>query len=1054
MNRINLIKRVFIYITLISISLTGVSAIEAENALDKVLNDVGQYKITTQTISNANNNKFITLYNKGDQARFKISVKNEGLYNIGLRVRSGTPHRRGVEEDTNNRTVYIHNNAYKIKINNKNYTFNGNDNSISALKDWMYWGTMNSTTKVYLHAGENFIDITANNNWLAVDSISLKNTDSTTVIPPEQVINQSVFEAEDTFSIISDLGNYSPIRKSHIETASNKKYISIFDKGDKIRLHFNVSKNGTYTLRLRVRAGWIKSSNYYVTLDNSNVLPSSTYDKSSNSGSAGYIWSDLVYKNITLIAGRHSIEVLAKSYWQMVDVLKVNMINEESDTSDTTAPIITIKGNNPILVEQGNNYTDAGAIATDNIDGTIPVEIDNPVDTNTIGTYIVKYRATDNANNTSTLTRTVKVQKNSSAEESTNEVTIIGSNKKYSSISNAIDAAESGDKIIIGSGIYNESLVINKNISIIGKNGATISGEQKIINWQYDNSKDLYYAPSPCGRVDFLFANGIKQKPAFFPEDGYISGNTNNAKDFYLDNKSYKRVSIFKKNSKNITMPNDLAGTLAVMHFRPWERSASYVSSVNGSSVTMEKASVFGGSDFKGLSFAYVVSSIKNVGEWGISKNKIYIKANSEPENMTTTCKEDAILIEGNAHKVTIDNLDITKFKGYGIRFAGKIASAPSNTDRVLKSEDEIIIKNSKLNYIGVSAIALRSKNEERNAKIEISNNEIDHVLATGIALYNIYGATIHHNYLHEIGSENYGEELVSRNSWGVGTAMQLDTTSKAHIYKNHLKNLGYIGINITHWGGVPVGGRVIEYNFIENVIQSLNDGGGIYRYGGMDSDKQFGWDKILNNIVLNSNGYIGFSKEDIHFQGAGIYTDNKSNYVEIANNTIVKSGHGLYYHENRYINGHHNTLVDGQWASFTIYQGETNVETKFNNNIVINSNSNDGWKTISYPGVGLSESDNNIYRTYDNTALSGKTLDEWIASYGFDGNSQVLTNKTNKPTILINTTDNKLLFNNLDSCKNVDDTPIGDSSTINSYNSLVLFDCTNYTPGTYKKSK
>ena len=1062
MNKIHLIKRVFISIIFISISLTSLSAIEAEDALFEVLNDEGQYKVTTEIISNANNGKFISLYNKGDKARFKVSVEKKGFYTIKLRVRSGAPRYRGVEDVSNNRAIFIHNDAYTITINNENYTFNGDDNSISALKGWIYWGTMNSNNNIYLHAGENFIDVKANSNWLAIDSLSLKSTESTSII------NTSVFEAEDNFSILSELGHNSLIKKSNLDTASNKKYISLFDTGDKMRLHFDISEHGTYTLRLRVRAGWIADHKYHVTIDDSNVLPISKFDKSSNSGSGDYIWSDLVYENITLIKGSHSLEVLAKGTWQMIDVLKINMINKESSISDSTSPIITLKGDNPISIIHGQDYIDAGATAVDNVDGTVPVEVDNPVDTNTIGTYIIKYTAIDSAENLSTLTRTVKVEEELAhvdlpPEESNHEVTIIGSNKKYNSISKAIDAASSGDKILIGNGVYNESLVINKDISIIGENGATLSGEQKVTNWQYDNSKNLYYAPSPCGKVDFLFANNVMQKPAFFPEDGYISGKTNNSKDFNLDNKSYKRVSFFKKNTRNITMPNDLDGTLAIMHFKPWERSASYVNSTNGNSITMEDASVFESSEFRGLSFAYVVSAIKNVGQWGISNNNIYIKTNSTPTNVTTTCKEDAILIGNNAHKVTIDNLNITKFKGYGIRFSGKISTRPSYTDRVLHSGDEFIIKNSKLSYIGVSAIALRSQNEEHNAKVEIANNDIGHVLSTGITLFKVYGAKIHHNYIHEIGGENYGDELVSRNSRGVGTAMQMHTTSKVHIYKNHLKNLGYIGINLSNWGDVPVGGRVVEYNLIENVVQSLNDGGGIYSYNNglsihsyasLDADKQYGWDRILNNIVLNSNGYIGFSLEDAHFQGAGIYTDNKSNHVEIANNTIAKSGHGLYYHENRYINGHHNTLVDGQWASFTIYEGEENVETKFNNNIVVNSNSNNGWNTIIYPNAGLSESDNNIYRTYANTALNGKTHDEWIAAYGFDGNSKVLTNRTSKPTILINTTDNKLSFNNLDGCKNVDDSPIANSATIDSYDSLILFDCTNYTPGTYKKSK
>ena len=74
---------------------------------------------------------------------------------------------------------------------------------------------------------------------------------------------------------------------------------------------------------------------------------------------------------------------------------------------DTTNPVLTIIGNNPVSVELGSSYTDAGATATD-LD-TVTVTSVSDVDTDNIGTYSVVYTATDASGNSSTATRTVNV---------------------------------------------------------------------------------------------------------------------------------------------------------------------------------------------------------------------------------------------------------------------------------------------------------------------------------------------------------------------------------------------------------------------------------------------------------------------------------------------------------------------------------------------------------------------------------------------------------------------------------------------------------------------
>ena len=63
-------------------------------------------------------------------------------------------------------------------------------------------------------------------------------------------------------------------------------------------------------------------------------------------------------------------------------------------TADATAPVITIAGDNPVTVEAGDTYTDAGATASD-ASGSATVTSSGTVDTSTPGTYTITYTATD-----------------------------------------------------------------------------------------------------------------------------------------------------------------------------------------------------------------------------------------------------------------------------------------------------------------------------------------------------------------------------------------------------------------------------------------------------------------------------------------------------------------------------------------------------------------------------------------------------------------------------------------------------------------------------------
>lgn len=78
-------------------------------------------------------------------------------------------------------------------------------------------------------------------------------------------------------------------------------------------------------------------------------------------------------------------------------------------TLDTTPPVITLNGNKTITIVQGTTFSDLGATAVDNIDEEITVIVSGTVESSTVGTYTLTYRATDSAGNSAVEIRTVNV---------------------------------------------------------------------------------------------------------------------------------------------------------------------------------------------------------------------------------------------------------------------------------------------------------------------------------------------------------------------------------------------------------------------------------------------------------------------------------------------------------------------------------------------------------------------------------------------------------------------------------------------------------------------
>ena len=139
---------------------------------------------------------------------------------------------------------------------------------------------------------------------------------------------------------------------------------------------------------------------------------------------------------------------------------------------DTTAPVITLTGDNPVTIELGDTYTDEGATATDE-SGDITVTTSGTVDTSIVGSYTVTYTATDSSGNEATaVVRTVNVVDTTAPEVICQNITIELNESGFATV-NAEDVDDGSNDL---SGIQEYSIDIDFfDCSMIGDNNVTLN---------------------------------------------------------------------------------------------------------------------------------------------------------------------------------------------------------------------------------------------------------------------------------------------------------------------------------------------------------------------------------------------------------------------------------------------------------------------------------------------------------------------------------------------------------------------------------------------------
>ncbi len=145
---------------------------------------------------------------------------------------------------------------------------------------------------------------------------------------------------------------------------------------------------------------------------------------------------------------------------------------------DTTAPVITLTGEPSLTVPFGSTYADEGATVTDACDETVTVTTVNPVDTNTAGTYIVRYNATDvSGNQAPEVTRSVTVA--SGAEPELTVVARPALNRQSGLLASPLSVTNTGRGEAVGFRIYVSNLP--DDVTLYNASGTDATGRPYLL---------------------------------------------------------------------------------------------------------------------------------------------------------------------------------------------------------------------------------------------------------------------------------------------------------------------------------------------------------------------------------------------------------------------------------------------------------------------------------------------------------------------------------------------------------------------------------------------
>jgi uncharacterized repeat protein (TIGR02059 family) len=372
------------------------------------------------------------------------------------------------------------------------------------------------------------------------------------------------------------------------------------------------------------------------------------------------------------------------------------------------------------------------------------------------------------------------------------------------------------------------------------------------------------------------------------------------------------------------------------------------------------------------------------------------------------------------------------------------LAGTVSNAVHFINSTDNASIKDCQINFAGQDGVHLWGE------YCNLENNTISNCNQAGIQTVGNY-ETIVSNIIRNIGTIP-GQALAGTYSNGIHI-----TNNNCLIKNNTIENVGYCGITLSSIADIVT----IQNNFINNVLLTLNDGGGIYMAGEGISRK------IDGNIILNVKGVTGGTPYPTQYIARGIYLDVGSSNASVTNNTVANCTEGAYMIHRASGNQFENNTAfnNGYGMFFQNTSGSSIRNNIIKNNLFIAKGSTQlALKFYSVaddiPAFGTADNnyyarpvdDDDVFHTYSpSTGSKFRVLTDWQSFTNEDRNSKkspVSVSDTSKIDFYYNPSTSNKVISLAQPMIDVKGTKYSGSVTLLPYTSVILMPDPNpYTP-------
>jgi parallel beta-helix repeat protein len=619
----------------------------------------------------------------------------------------------------------------------------------------------------------------------------------------------------------------------------------------------------------------------------------------------------------------------------------------------------------------------------------------------------------------------------------------------YSSIQIAIDNATSGDTIFIYSGIYNEKLIINKTVNLIGENrdGVVITG---ISNFPviYLNSsnvtisnltlRDGKYGISmeSCSNITITqnsiinnslgilvkkIANSTFSNNNVMDNHNYgmhIEKSSNNS---FFDNHIYlnRGYGLYLKNSWNNSIydnnvssndygiylgdnsnNNTIIKNIFYDHFRQhiWITTSGY-------NIIQENNISYDGVGIRIREFAHHnnVSSntINNVKYAGID---VTLDSDfNEIFDNKVTWSGNGLLLDSTKNSKVESNYFYKSIHGIEIR--NSMFAVITNNDVVSRSADGISLEKSHENIIMNNNLSFNRRygvyiyNSTGNSIInnEVSNNMMRGIYTRISSGNKIENNNVNNNAEYGITVESSINEIIKNNEM-INCGLYLTGDEIGHWTDNFIPESNTVnGKPIYFWynktsGSIPKNaGQVILYNCMNIVLEGLDVSNGTvgvelaYSSNNIISNNEVQYNSLAGIISIGSNVNI-FENNQISFnKNDGVQFMDSNNNV-ITNSSITNSVNGIWLK-----NSNNNEIIDSHikfnsWLSIHFFESDRNLLVR---------------NTFAYNKYGPYLRDSDYNRAYHNNIKSNtygpveiNSKSYWNYSYPTGGNYWDMYNK------------------------------------------------------------